>query len=231
MTISNSEADKEAKFKKYEDYGQREGNGAAARPGFFYDLVCDARPNQDTISLDVSDAEISWDRYARASARGASMIGGMKSPANDQAAKDSRDVRISETRTFIKMGSIAYVDAVEVMDRAMKRIKQERQDGTLKCKPTDAMLAVAREQCKPAWQSVPLDDATIEQVIQPKVANEKKEEDRLDKIREELERITKKFGETDEINNAIAYVQKRIDDLGGTTRAKRAQASLNKKRK
>ena len=228
---SNSEADKEARFKQFEDYGNREGAGAAARPGFFYDLVCSARPSQDHIPLDVFDAETSWDRYARASAKGASMIGGMKSPANDQAAKDSRDVRISETRTFLKMGSIAYVDAVEVMSRAMQRIKQERQDGTLRIKPTDAMLAVAREQCKPAWQSVPLDDETIATVIQPKAANEKKEEDRLDKIREELERVVKKFGETDELNNAIAYVQKRIDDLGGTTRAKRAQASLNKKRK
>ena len=231
MTTSNSQADKEARFKQFEDYGNREGAGAAARPGFFYDLVCSARPSQEHIPLDVSDAETSWDRYAKASARGASMIGGIKQASSDQAAKDSRDVRISETRTFLKMGSIAYVDAVEVMSRAMERIKRERLDGTLKCKPTDAMLAVAREQCKPAWQSVPLDDETIATVIQPKVANEKKEEDRLDKIREELERIVKKFGETDEVNNAIAYVTKRIDDLGGTTRAKRAQASLNKKRK
>jgi hypothetical protein len=222
--LSNSDADRQAALQEAEEYGRKEGGGAAARAGFYYDLVEKAKDKR----FDVADAPSAWDRYDKGAAVGASMIGGIKAATDDTKSADVRKVRVSECRQFLKMGGIVYIDPVEVMGRACAIIKRQRLDGTLRCKPTDAMIAVARAQCND--EQNPLEDETIEAVIQPKVANEKQEEDRLDKIRIELEAVVKKFGESDELNNAIAYVQKRIDDLGGTTRAKKAAAAMHKKK-
>lgn len=217
MSTNDMDAAKDAALKEAEDYGRREGGGSTARAGFYYSLVEKAKEKL----ADVADAEQYWDRYDKGCALGASMIGGMKQPNNES---ETRKVRVSECRQFLKMGGLPYVDGVEVMGRAMSIIKRARQDGRLKMKPTDAMIATARAQNDDAMN--PLDGETIELKIQPKVANEKREEDRLDKVREELEKIARKFGDSDETNNAIAYVQKRIDDLGGTTAQKRAAAAL-----
>ena len=227
MVLSNSAADKEAAFKELEDYGMREGQGAAARAGFYYNLVNKARPSQDRMPLDVSDAPVSWDRYAAQSAKGASMIGGMKHVEDDKKADSIRKVRVSETRQFLTMAGQPNVAGVEGMGRAMAIIKRKRMDGTLEMKPTDAMIAVARAQCND--EQNPLDDATIEIAIQPKEANEKTEADRLDKVRLELEAIEKKFGESDDVATARACVEQRIGDLGGTTKTRKAAAAAARK--
>jgi hypothetical protein len=223
ITGSNSEADKAAALQEAEDYGRREGGGAAARAGFYYSLVEKAKDKR----ADVADAEIYWDRFARGAAQGASMIGGVKTPASDKQAVDTRAVRVSECRQFLKMGGIAYIDPVEVISRAMAIIKRERLDGTLKMKPTDAMIAVARAQNGDEQNA--LEDGTIEGVIKPKEPNEKQEEDKLDKIREALEAIMRKHGESDEVCTAVACVAQRIEALGGTTRAKKAASALARK--
>jgi len=73
-----------------------------------------------------------------------------------------------------------------------------------------------------------LADAMIEVVIQPKEAKDKVEADALEGVRLRLEAIIKKFGESDETNDAVGYIQKRIDDLGGTSRAKKAAKRVKK---
>jgi hypothetical protein len=216
----NSIADKQAALTDAYEFGKKEGNGASARAGFYLNLVAFAKDKR----LDVSNSEEVWDQYDKGAAAGAAMIGGVKASENPT---DTRKVRISECRQFLKMGGIVYIDPVEVMDRAFAIIKKQRLDGRLKSKPTDAMLAVARAQNND--EQNPLDDQTIEFCIQPKVGADKVEEDALARISKDLEAVIKKFGESEEVTDAIAYVDKRIQDLGGTTKQKRSAAALAKK--
>lgn len=218
--LSNSEADKQAALQEAEDFGRREGGGAAARAGFYYTLTEQAKAKR----VDVTDAEQAWDRYHKGAAAGASMIGGIKEATNPE---DTRKVRVSEVRQFLKLGGLTQVDGLEVLSRAMVIIKQTKLDGNLKMKPTDAMIAVARAQNDDPAN--PLEDETIDIKIQPKEGPDKVEADALEVVRVSLEKVIKRFEESDEVNNAIAYVTKRISDLGGTTRAQRAAASLAKK--
>ena len=220
MTMTNSEADKAAALADAEEFGRREGGGAAARAGFYVTLTEIAKAKRG----DVADAEEFWDRYAKGASQGAAMIGGVKGSTNPE---DTRKVRVSECRQFLKLGGLPYVDGCEVLDRSMKIIKQAKLDGRLKGKATDAMIAVARAQNDDPGNA--LDDETIEFRIQPKEGAEKVEADALEQVRTKLEAIVKKFEESDEVNDAIAYVAKRISDLGGTSRAQKAARSAAKK--
>jgi hypothetical protein len=219
MMLSNSAADLEAALQAAEDFGQREGSGSAARAGFYYTLTEQSKDKR----LDVSNDAQCWDRFHRGASNGSSMIGGLKLGTKPE---DTRKVRISECRQFLKLGGLPYVDGVEVLGRAMKIIKQAKIDGRLKSKPTDAMLSVARAQNNDP--NNPLEDETIEIVIQPKEGKDKVEADALEGVRLRLEAIIKRFGESDETNDAVGYVQKRIDDLGGTSRAKKAAKRVKK---
>lgn len=214
---SNSALDKQAALDDAEAMGKKEGSGASARVHFYTTLVSWAKDKR----VDVSNAEELWDSYDRGAAAAAAMIGGVKHVDNPT---DTRKVRVSETRQFLKMGGIPYIDPVEVMDRGMAIIKKARQEGRIKAKATDCMIAVARAQNND--EQNPLDDQTIELVIQPKVGAEKSEADALAAVLKELEKITAKYNESDEVNDAMAYVTKRIDDLGGTSKQKKAQAAL-----
>ena len=217
--LSNSEADKQAALQEAEEYGQREGSGSAARAGFYYTLTEQAKDKR----LDVTnDAEV-WDRFHGGAARGASMIGGLKLASKPE---ETRKVRVSECRQFLKLGGLPYVDGVEVLGRAMAIIRQAKLESRLASKATDAMLAVARAQNNDP--NNPLEDAMIEVVIQPKEGKDKVEADALEGVRLRLEAIIKKFGESDETNDAVGYIQKRIDDLGGTSRAKKAAKRVKK---
>lgn len=216
---SNSQVDKEAALQEAEDYGQREGSGTAARAGFYYTLTEQSKDKR----LDVSDDTLCWDRFHKGASSGSSMIGGIKLGANPE---EVRKVRVSECRQFLKLGGLPYVDGVEVLGRAMRIIKQAKLEGRLKSKATDAMLSVARAQNNDP--NNPLEDETIEIVIQPKEGKDKVEADALEGVRLRLEAIVKRFEESDEINDAIGYIQKRIEDLGGTSRAKKAAKRVKK---
>lgn len=220
MMLSNSAQDKAAALAEAEEFGKREGGGAAARAGFYVTLTEVAKAKRG----DVADAEQFWDSYAKGASLGASMIGGLKQSTNPE---DTRKVRVSECRQFLKLGGLPYVDGCEVLDRGMRIIKQAKLDGRLKGKATDAMIALARAQNDDPGNA--LDDETIETKIQPKEGAEKVEADALEQVRVKLEGIVKKFEESDEVNDAIAYVAKRISDLGGTTRAQKAARSAAKK--
>jgi hypothetical protein len=217
---SNSQPDRTSALKEAYEMGKREGNGSAARAGFYLNLVAYAKEKR----LDVTDSEDSWDNFDKGAAAGAAMVGGMKASDNPT---DTRKVRISEVRQFLKMGGIPYIDPVAVMDRAVAIIKKARLEGRVKSKPTDCMINVARAQNNDEQNE--LDDQTIEIVIQPKVGHEKVEADALASVINDLEKVTKKFGESDEVTDAIAYIDKRIQDLGGTTKQKRSAAALAKK--
>jgi hypothetical protein len=222
--LSNSEADKKAVMQEAEDFGRREGNGVAARAAFYANLTEWAQEKR----IEVTDADEMWLKYAQGASAGASIIGGTR--LTDENA-DVLKVRVSECRQFIKLGWLMHThrhtNGVEVLDRAMVIIKQAKLDNTLKMKPTDAMIAVAREQNKDGAN--PLDDDTIERKIHPSQDNEKKEEDRLESVRIELERIEKKFGRSNDVAAAQACVAARIKALGGTSSAKRAAKALAKK--
>jgi len=223
MVLTNSEHDKAAVMQEAEDFGRREGAGAAARAAFYTTLVEWAQDAR----IEVVDADDMWRKFAHGAGAGSSMIGGTKLV---EATDDVTKVRVSECRQFIKMGALKKshrTDGVEVLDRAMVIIKQAKLDGTLKMKPTDAMIAVARAQNNDPGN--PLDDGTIEAKIHPAAGNEKKEEDRLETVRVELERIEKKFGATDDVSAARALVAQRIQALGGTSKAKAAAKALAKK--
>lgn len=220
---SNSDADKQAVMKEAEDFGRREGGGAAARAAFYNTLT---EWSQDD-RLDVTDDADMWAKYSRGAAAGASMIGGTRTSEGNE---DVTKVRISECRSFIKLGGLLKshrTNGVEVLDNALKIIRQTKLDGDLKMKPTDAMLAVARAQCDDPGN--PLDDDTIRRKIQPKPENEKTEADRLYKVGVELEAIIKKFGDSDEVNAARALTEQRINALGGTSAQIRAAKALAKK--
>jgi len=217
--LSNSEAEKLAVLQECEDFGQREGSGAAARANFYVRLTELSKGK----GIDVSNAEECWDRFDKGASRGASIIGGIKAAGTTSDPNDTRKVRVSECRQFLKLGGQIYVDGVEVLDRAVAIIKKARLEGRLKAKATDAMIAVARAQNND--EQNPLDDQTIEIVIQPKEGAEKVEADALEAVRVTLEKISKKFEESDEVNDAIGYVQKRIDALGGTSKQQKARAS------
>jgi len=218
--LSNSAPDKQAALTEAYEMGKREGNGASARAAFYTSLVAQAKDKR----LDVSNAAEAWDQFDKGAQAGAAIVGGMKASTNPG---DVRKVRISEVRQFLKMGGINYIDPVEVMDRAVAIIKKARLEGRLKSKPTDAMLNVARAQNDD--EQNPLDDQTIELAIQPKVGVDTLEEDAIAKVMNDLEKIVKKYGESDEVTDAIAYLDKRVQDLGGTTKQKRSAAALAKK--
>lgn len=216
----NSALDKQAALDEAFEMGKREGNGASARAAFYMTLVVMAKDKR----LDVTHSEEVWDQFDKGASAGASMIGGIKHVEN---VSDARKVRVSECRQFLKMGGIAYIDPVEVMDRAVAIIKKARSDGRVKSKATDCMINVARAQNNDEQNS--LDDGTIEVVIQPKVGVDKVEADALSSISKELEKVIKTFGESEETNDALAYIDKRIADLGGTSAQKRTAAALAKK--
>lgn len=216
----NGVVDKAAALADAFEMGKKEGSGAAARVNFYCNLVSWAKEKR----VDVSNSEEMWDAFDKGASAGASIIGGIKHIQNET---DTRKVRISETRQFLKMGGIPYIDPVEVLDRAMSLIKKARLEGRVKSKATDCMINVARAQNNDEQNA--LEDDTIEVVIQPKVGAEKVEADALAGVMGELEKVVKKFGESDEVNDAIAYVQKRIDDLGGTTKQKKSAAAIAKK--
>lgn len=217
---SNSIADKQAALTEAYETGRKEGNGASARAHFYSTLVAYAKEKR----LDVSNSAEVWDQFDKGAAAGAALIGGLKQSANPE---DTRKVRVSEVRQFLKMGGIPYIDPVDVMDRSVAIIKKARLEGRLKSKPTDAMLNVARAQNNDEQNA--LDDQTIELVIQPTAGEDKVEADALYPLMTGLEKVMKKFGESEEITDAIAYVDKRIGDLGGTTKQKRSAAALAKK--
>lgn len=221
--LSNSEADKDAAMQEAEEFGKREGGGAAARAGFYATLTEWAQDGR----IDVSDDVIMWDKFAKGAAAGAAIIGGVKL-AEDK--DDVRKVRVSECRQFIKLGGLLKshrTNGVEVLDRALTIIRAAKAEGRLKSKATDAMIAVARAQNNDPANT--LDDDTIEEKIQPKPENQKKEEDRLEKIRLELFAIAKAFGDSDEVLASAGLVQQRIQFLGGTSKQKAAAKALAKK--
>ena len=220
-TLSNSAADLEAALQAAEDYGHREGSGSAARAGFYYTLTEQAKDKR----LDVSNDGQSWDRFHKGASAGSSMIGGIKLGKNPE---EVRKVRVSECRQFLKLGGLPYVDGVEVLGRAMRIIKQAKLEGRLKSKATDAMLAVARAQNNDPNNV--LEDETIEIVIQPKEGGRQgrgrcpggrafapgghHQALRVKATRSTMRSVTS---------------PKRIEDLGGTSRAKKAaKRSRNK---
>lgn len=219
---SNSQVDKAAALQDAYDMGKREGGGATARANFYITLVEWAKDRR----IDVSNAEEMWDNFDKGAAAGAAMIGGMKH-VDDEKANDVRKVRVSETRQFIKMGGIVYIDPTEVMDRAMAIIKKARLEGRVVRKATDCMINVARAQNNDEQNA--LEDDAIEAAIADKVPAERSEADMLGKVFEALEKIEKKHGESDEVTSAMGYVQKRIDDLGGTSKQQKAKAKLQRK--
>jgi hypothetical protein len=91
------------------------------------------------------------------------------------------------------------------------------------------MLNVAREQC--GSEQNPLEDDVIEICIQPKVGADKVLADAVQAVVNDLEKIQKKFGQQDreELNDAVAYLDKLVQDEGGTTKQKKAAAALAKK--
>jgi len=218
--LSNSEAEKQAVLQQCEDFGKREGGGAAARANLYVSLTELAKSK----AIDVTNAPECWDRFDKGVSLGASMIGGVKEGKDPE---DTRKVRISECRQFLKLGGLLYVDGVEVLDRAVAIIKQTRLDGRLKMKPTDAMIAVARAQNNDEQNA--LEDETIETVIQPKEGPDKVEADALFSVHTALERIVKKFEESDDVLTAINCVAQRIQALGGTSRAQKAAKAAAKK--
>jgi len=210
---SNSAADKAAALQDAYEMGKREGGGSVARANFYITLIQWAKEKR----IDVGDTEAMWDGFDKGASAGAVMIGGTK---HSKDPTQTRKVRLSETRQFIKMGDNHYIDACEVMDRAMAIIKKARLDGRLTSKPTDAMLNVARAQNKD--QMNPLDDATIEAVMYPKSTPDKLEADMLMRVYLELEKITKKHEDSNEVTAAKAEILARISDLGGTTKQQKA---------
>lgn len=219
---SNSAPDKAAALDEAEQFGQREGSGSAARAGFYYQLTEFSMDKR----LDVADAPDVWDRFHKGAAKGAAMIGGVKVSNNPE---DTRKVRISECRQFLKLGGLAQVNGVEVLSRAMGIIKTAKLEGRLKSKATDAMINVARAQCEDPQNA--LEDETIEDKIQPKVGADKVEADALEAVAVRLGQIAKKFEGSDEVSEAIRQIETRIQTLGGTTRAQRAKAKAKKKKK
>jgi len=217
----NSVVDKSAALKDAYDMGKREGGGAAARAAFYTTLVQWAKEKR----IDVSNSEEMWDNFDKGAAAGAAMVGGLKASAKPE---ETRKVRVSETRQFIKMGGNPYIDGCEVMDRAMAIIKKARLEGRVKSKPTDCMLNVARAQNKD--EQNPLDDDTIEAVIQPESTPDKIEADMLARVIIELDRTMKKHGESDDVLSARACVEQRIQALGGTTKSRKAAAAIAAKK-
>src|SRR5262245_59057342 len=138
---SNSGPDKAQALTDAYEMGKREGGGAAARANFYSTLVLWAKERR----IDVDNAEEMWDQFDKGGAAGAAMVGGLKQSTNPT---DTRKVRVSETRQFIKLGGNVYVDGCAVMDRAIAIIKKARLEGRVKSKPTDCMINVARAQNK-----------------------------------------------------------------------------------
>jgi|SRR5262245_33430028 len=219
---SNSAVDKAAALQDAYDMGKREGGGAAARASFYVTLVQWAKEKR----IDVSNTEEMWDNFDKGASAGASMVGGIKKAKNPE---DVIKVRRSETRQFIKMGGIPYIDPCEVMDRAMAIIKKARLEGRVTRKATDCMLNVARAQNNDEQNA--LDDDTIEMAIADRTPEDKSEADMLGRVLVELDRIVKKHEESDDVLAARAHVEQRISDLGGTTKQQKAAAAKARARK
>jgi hypothetical protein len=216
---SNSAIDKQAALDDAYAMGKREGGGATARANFYETLVAWSKDRR----IDVSNSEEMWDSFDKGAVSGSAMIGGLKASAKPE---ETRKVRVSETRQFIKMGGNPYIDPCEVLDRAMGIIKQQRQAGLVKRKATDCMINVARAQNNDEQNALAND--AIERAIADKVDDEKSEADMLGRIAIDLEKVIKKHGESDEVLDALAYVTKRIDNLGGTTKQQKARARVGK---
>ena len=212
---SNSAVDRAAALQAAEDFGNREGSGSAARAGFYYDLTEMSKGKR----LDVADAPDVWDRFHEGAKKGASMIGGVKQSSNPT---DTRKVRVSETRLFLKLGALTQVDGLDVLSRAVAIIKAAKQAGDLSCKATDAMINVARAQCDDPNNTFEDDD--ISRTMKPKESPDKDEPRMLNDVCKKLEAIMKKFGEeSDEVLNAIQELENRIVACGGTVADRKAK--------
>lgn len=221
---NNREAIREQMFKEVETLGETEGRGATSR------AVCAVKMVEFAANgaADVTDAEMFYDRYMGRSAHVQAAFGGGRKQGTEESG---RKQNVSKFRQFLKMGTNKRIDPVALIYEAQATIKEERAKGTIKFAPFDAMLNIAREQCKPDNVDEAIGKEHMIMCNQPKEKPDRSTADRLFAAKQKLEKINEDDPQ-DLLSDAIECIDTLISDLGGTTAdAKKAERERKKAEK
>ena len=221
---SNRDAVREQMFVEIEVLGESEGRGATSR------AVCAVKMVERAAAgdADVTDAELFYDRYMGRSAHVQAAFGGGRKQGTEESG---RKQNVSKFRQFLKMGTNKRIDPVAVIYDAQALVKEERAKGTIKFAPFEAMLNIAREQCKPDNVDEAIGKEHMIMCNQPKEKADRSVADKLFAQKTKLQGIYEDDAH-DLLADAIECIDTLIQDLGGTTAdAKKAERERKKAEK
>lgn len=207
--MSNIAKAKAEAFTQIRDLGRREGKGKTARLALAEYVT--ARSREGLFSVD--DNEKIWTEMMQGAAEEQADVGGLD-------PKDTKQ-RASDIKHFIVLGANKSLDGVEMLDNAKTRMKHMRSSGASTGRVWELILAFARAQNKEPERA--LTDTEIDKIFLDKTAAEKDLADTLWGARNTMLKANE-GNDFEDIYEACELVEKRVQELGGTRKQKRAAA-------